>query len=707
MQNSRIPHEGAYEADDGDEAFQGMDAYVGDEGNGETMYGIQITRDEDDDDEDYTDEDEDEGVGLDIDDLIEEIEEAGDLAAGEDDEESAAMQGLEDSQDPATRFDSLVQRILSAQADTENDTSSTNTLGRVLAFLRSGSTRLTVVPNARSRTTTEEVSDDDFTRTTGQANTAYNRRNWVQSWWKKPHTEPQPAGVALLMGGEFGRIGRKMHNLPDGSRNFSRILRERSMRIQPMPKQDLTEYMVPNSAGAEVSAYQANVYSGQYSADSSFYYVCCKDFNLHVYDTTAMPSKEAHNDRRHGHRTRMKVHKSIKGIPEGWTIPDSHLSSDNERLIYSSMSPTVYMVKTLEYDSTQVAINFADAGRRSYGWGYGDDTCIWSCRFSADGNEVIAGGGGKIFVYDLLADRRTVKISAHFDDVNSCCWADQGSNVLVSASDDTFIKVWDRRSLGSSTRPSGVLIGHTEGITNVSAKGDGRYVISNGKDQALRLWDLRKMTPNSEYNKVKDTHYGLEGFDYRYVENDRPQRRPAHPKDCSIMTYRGHSVLRTLIRCHFSPAETTGGRYIYSGSFDGRIHVWSLDGRVVQILDRSETLPLSFDYSGPELPPKHSGSPCVRDVTWHSREPVMLSAAWGSHGTSSVARHEWKGLTKMNHNLEDWVEKMSSEGRERHRNGVPLRRSQRFARMSGRLPGSLYDDDDDEYDEDYHDYDYY
>jgi len=39
------------------------------------------------------------------------------------------------------------------------------------------------------------------------------------------------------------------------------------------------------------------------------------------------------------------------------------------------------------------------------------------------------------------------------------------------------------------------------------------------------------------------------------------------------MTYRGHSVLRTLIRCHFSPAETTGSQYLYSGSADGRVHV--------------------------------------------------------------------------------------------------------------------------------------
>lgn len=39
------------------------------------------------------------------------------------------------------------------------------------------------------------------------------------------------------------------------------------------------------------------------------------------------------------------------------------------------------------------------------------------------------------------------------------------------------------------------------------------------------------------------------------------------------MTYRGHSVLRTLIRCRFSPIETTGGQYLYSGSSDGKIHV--------------------------------------------------------------------------------------------------------------------------------------
>jgi len=330
----------------------------------------------------------------------------------------------------------------------------------------------------------------------------------------------------------------------------------------------------------------------------------------------------------------------------------------------------VHMATTLDSSTTQIPIPFADpvpTRRRRYSTF--SDFGIWSCKFSADGNEVVAVGDGKIFVYDLLANRRTVKIDAHKADVNSCCWADTASgNVLISASDDTFLKVWDRRSLGSSQKPSGVLIGHTEGLANVSAKGDGRYVISNGKDQALRLWDLRKMRTNAEYEEVASGNedYGLRGYDYRYGRYPKPKHL-AHPLDCSVMTYRGHAVLQTLIRCHFSPAETTGGRYIYSGSADGRIHIWSLDGRVVQVLDRSKTLPMSFDPSASEVerPSIPSRVVCVRDVSWHTKEPVLMSVAWSNgHIGSIVARHEWKGLLKMPGALEDLVEKRRLEGRE-------------------------------------------
>jgi len=366
--------------------------------------------------------------------------------------------------------------------------------------------------------------------------------------------------------------------------------------------------------------------------------------------------------------TIMKVIKVIRGVSGGWTITDAHLSPDNEKIIYSSIDSTVHMATTKDQSTTQIAIPFADPSTRRRRLSSVNEFGIWSCKFSADGNDIVAGGDGKIFVYNLLANRRTVKFDAHQGDVNSCCWADSASgNVLVSGSDDTFVKVWDRRLFGSSHRPLGVFIGHTEGITNVSAKGDGRYVISNGKDQLLRLWDLRKMRTNAEYEAVAKVHYGIRGYDYRYGRYPRPNYL-AHPLDCSVMRYRGHAVLQTLIRCYFSPAETTGGRYIYSGSADGRIHIWSLDGRVVQVLDRSKTLPMSSDPSDPEVerPSISSGTVTVRDVSWHTKEPVLMSVAWSNgEGCSVVARHEWKGLLKMPGALEDLMERRRLENLER------------------------------------------
>lgn len=37
------------------------------------------------------------------------------------------------------------------------------------------------------------------------------------------------------------------------------------------------------------------------------------------------------------------------------------------------------------------------------------------------------------------------------------------------------------------------------------------------------------------------------------------------------MTYRGHGVLHTLIRCRFSPTHSTGQRFIYSGCSTGKV----------------------------------------------------------------------------------------------------------------------------------------
>lgn len=142
----------------------------------------------------------------------------------------------------------------------------------------------------------------------------------------------------------------------------------------------------------------------------------------------------------------------------------------------------------------------------------------------------------------------------------------------------------------------GVLAGHSDGLTSVSSRGDGNYLVSNAKDQCAKLWDMRCMR-NPEQQRQLPRVPSRFHWDYRWMdypvrgerEGERVGTRacggPApdtippsplrpqgwhetykHPHDCSIMTYRGHEVLNTLIRAYFSPAATTGQRYIYSGS---------------------------------------------------------------------------------------------------------------------------------------------
>ena len=53
-------------------------------------------------------------------------------------------------------------------------------------------------------------------------------------------------------------------------------------------------------------------------------------------------------------------------------------------------------------------------------------------------------------------------------------------------------------------------------------------------------------------------------------------RQQKHFADKSVFTFKGHAVYSTLIRCQFSPLETTGQRYVYTGSSDGNLHIFDL-----------------------------------------------------------------------------------------------------------------------------------
>ncbi|XP_066361270.1 LEC14B protein-like [Miscanthus floridulus] len=177
-------------------------------------------------------------------------------------------------------------------------------------------------------------------------------------------------------------------------------------------------------------------------------------------------------------------------------------------------------------------------------------------------------------------------------DVNTVAFADETGHLIYSGSDDTLCKVWDRRCL-STGQAAGVLTGHLHGVTHIDSRGDGRSFISNGKDQAIKLWDVRKMTSNADSSAD-----GAPTWDYRYSRYPQQHKQLKHPHDQSLATYRGHSVLRTLIRCYFSPAYSTGKKYIYTGSYDSCVHIYD-------VVSGSQVAKLKWHQMA------------IRDCSWH------------------------------------------------------------------------------------------
>ncbi|KAF4548534.1 WD domain-containing protein 22 [Elsinoe fawcettii] len=449
---------------------------------------------------------------------------------------------------------------------------------------------------------------------------------------------PHPEGQKLIQEGVFGMnepekdtVVRRKKKL--AYRTMMRELGLETPSIERARNRLMRHEMIPCAKPDMTINFQSRGYSGQFSDDGNFFFTCSQDFYVRMYDTS--------------NPYRWKYYKEVPFYGGQWTITDATLSPDNKYLAYSSIRPQVCLANTdPENTSDPQSLDFANLGQgartRAHRYGHWG---IWSLRFSGDGSEVVAGtSDSSIYVYDMEAGRSILRIPGHSDDVNAVCYGDKSSpHILYSGSDDCTIKVWDRRSLGDG-REAGVFLGHTEGLTYIDSKGDGRYVISNAKDQTMKLWDLRKMIPPEKAEKINPMSYSS-GWDYRYPPYDEADRR-ANPHDCSLVTFRGHSVVSTLIRCHFSPPGSTDGRYVYSGSHDGSIYIWNMDGSLkssLKVSDGSREGMTGPRYDEYDMMGDSRTSRILRDVSWHPYAPVIATTSWngGAHNSGTTTVHSW------------------------------------------------------------------
>jgi len=361
----------------------------------------------------------------------------------------------------------------------------------------------------------------------------------------------------------------------------------------------------------QVDYYENKAFCAVYSEDGNRLVTACQDRQIRLYSTLGKYYRQVGE---------------IQGRDVGWSILDLAFSPDGKHIAYSSWSNSLHFVELDGDLSTHTSLPLCPDERRF---------CVFNLIFSSSGDELLCGANdGNLYIYNLHSNNRVLRVKAHNDDTNAVTFADNASQIIYSGGDDGFCKVWDRRTLNESyPKPVGILAGHMDGITYIDSRGDARYLISNSKDQTIKLWDIRHFSPDigqENTRRVVATHK----WDYRWQRAPKKltNRKTNMKGDTSVATYRGHSVLQTLIRCKFSPAFTTGQRYIYTGCAFGRIVVYDmLTGEIVH------------NYEG------HAS--CVRDVSWHPYRPEMVSASWDF----SVACWGFFGNPKKKEVIASWL----------------------------------------------------
>lgn len=174
------------------------------------------------------------------------------------------------------------------------------------------------------------------------------------------------------------------------------------------------------------------------------------------------------------------------------------------------------------------------------------------------------GGDGTIAVFDLRAMRNVGSLVHHEDCVESLQFF--GDQYLVSGGADRRLCLW-RASDWAMVKE---LNGHVGGITSHAVSATGKFMLSAGKDGALRMWDLMH-GHNAKTRRVGviPAFVGLTGDSRRFLLG----------YERSVVVVDGVSeetvfefAHERAVSCH-----CVAGSELWVGCVDGHVCAWSLE----------------------------------------------------------------------------------------------------------------------------------
>ncbi|KAK6914476.1 WD40 repeat [Dillenia turbinata] len=211
----------------------------------------------------------------------------------------------------------------------------------------------------------------------------------------------------------------------------------------------------------------------------------------------------------------------------------------------------------------------------------GHKNAVLDLRWTTDGSQIISASPDKtVRAWDVESGKQIKKMAEHSSFVNSCCPSRRGPPLVVSGSDDGTAKLWDMRQRGAiQTYPDKYQItavafsdasdkiftggidndvkvwdlrrnevtmtlqGHQDMITGMQLSPDGSYLLTNGMDCKLCIWDMRPYAPQNRCVKI------LEGHQHNFEKN--------------------------LLKCSWSP----DGSKVTAGSSDRMVYIWDTTSR--------------------------------------------------------------------------------------------------------------------------------
>ncbi|KAK7423774.1 hypothetical protein QQZ08_008929 [Neonectria magnoliae] len=104
----------------------------------------------------------------------------------------------------------------------------------------------------------------------------------------------------------------------------------------------------------------------------------------------------------------------------------------------------------------------------------------------------IGGVDAKVKIYDVIEGKLFKCFTGHGSDVNDLATSPVDPSIIVSASDDTSVRVWSLDPKHED-RPCLCILageGHSWNLLSVAFHDTGRYILSAGHDQIINLWTL-------------------------------------------------------------------------------------------------------------------------------------------------------------------------------------------------------------------------